>query len=74
MDRKNELLQELKSNSTKAHLTKKERKSLSKIYRQQLVKRSHVWRIAAAWIITVPASGAMAAITYFTIRGMMLPG
>mgnify|MGYP000249111132 CR=1 FL=1 len=74
MDRKNELLQELKSNSTKAHLTKKERKSLSKIYKQQLVKRSHVWRIAAAWIITVPASGAMAAITYFTIRGMMLPG
>lgn len=74
MNRKNELLQELKSNSTKAHLTKKERKSLSKIYRQQLVKRSHVWRIAAAWIITVPASGAMAAITYFTIRGMMLPG
>jgi len=73
MERKSELLAQLKSNSTKAHLTKKERKALSKIYKQQLVKRSHVWRIAAAWIITVPASGAMAAVIYFTIRGMMLP-
>jgi len=73
MERKSELLAQLKSNSTKAQLTKKERKALSKIYKQQLVKRSHVWRIAAAWIITVPASGAMAAVIYFTIRGMMLP-
>ena len=30
-------------------------------------------RIAAAWVITVPASALMAAILFFTIRGMMLP-
>jgi PiT family inorganic phosphate transporter len=30
-------------------------------------------RIAAAWVITVPASALMAAVLFFTIRGMMLP-
>jgi PiT family inorganic phosphate transporter len=30
-------------------------------------------RIAAAWVITVPASALMAAMLFFTIRGMMLP-
>ena len=29
--------------------------------------------IAAAWVITVPASGLMAAFLYFAIRGFMLP-
>lgn len=54
-------------------LTKQERKSLRKVYRQQLVKRSHLYRIAAAWVITVPLSGVMAGLIYFTIRGMLLP-
>ncbi|HBE93042.1 MAG TPA: inorganic phosphate transporter [Gammaproteobacteria bacterium] len=73
MDRKRELLEKLKTHSTRAHLTKKERKALSRIYKQELVKRSHLWRIAAAWIVTVPASGLMAAMVFFMIRGMMLP-
>jgi PiT family inorganic phosphate transporter len=30
-------------------------------------------KIAAAWVITVPAAGILAAILYFTIRGMLLP-
>ena len=30
-------------------------------------------KIAAAWVITVPLSGVLAAMLYFTIRGMMLP-
>jgi len=38
-----------------------------------LVKRSALMKIVAAWLVTVPASGFMAAILYFTIRGMMLP-
>ena len=41
--------------------------------RRKLVRRSHVMTIAAAWVITVPASALMAAILFFTIRGMMLP-
>lgn len=54
-------------------LTRQERKSLQKVYRQQLVKRSHLYRIAAAWLITVPLSGVMAGLIYFAIRGMLLP-
>ena len=30
-------------------------------------------RIAAAWLITVPASALMAAMLFYMIRGMMLP-
>jgi PiT family inorganic phosphate transporter len=74
LQKKCEMLQQLKNNSARAHLTKKERKRLRKIYRTELVKRTHLLRIAAAWVITVPVSGVMAAMIYFMIRGMMLPG
>ncbi|MCB1736679.1 MAG: inorganic phosphate transporter, partial [Gammaproteobacteria bacterium] len=67
------MLEQLKQHKTDAELTKKERKSLKKVYRHELVKRSALLKIAAAWVITVPVSGLMAAILYFTIRGMMLP-
>ncbi|MCL7943137.1 inorganic phosphate transporter [Marinobacter sp. ATCH36] len=53
-------------------LSKKERKRLKKIYREEMVKRSHLTRIVAAWIITVPASACMAAILFFTLRGLLL--
>jgi PiT family inorganic phosphate transporter len=70
---KYEMLQQMKQHTAKAELTKRERKALRKVYRQELVKRSALLKIAAAWIITVPASAIMAAILFFTIRGMMLP-
>ncbi len=54
------------------HLAKKERKQLKKVYRKELVKRSILLKIAAAWIITVPVAAMMAAMLYFTIRGMLL--
>lgn len=73
LERQNEMLRDLKNKSTKAHLSKKERKALGKVYRKKLVKRSHLMKIAAAWLITVPISGIMAAILFYTIRGMMLP-
>ena len=76
IDEKGLMLKALKQKA-KLHeqtlLTKKERKSLKKVYRQELVKRSHLYKIAAAWVITVPLSGVMAGLIYFTIRGMMLP-
>ena len=53
-------------------LSKSERKRLKKIYREEMVKRSHLVRIAAAWIITVPASALMAAMLFFTLRGLMI--
>jgi inorganic phosphate transporter, PiT family len=73
IERKAKILKELKANKAEPVLTGKERKSLKKVYRQELVKRSHLYKIAAAWIITVPLSGLLAAFLYFTIRGFMLP-
>lgn len=73
LEKKSNMLYELKIKSAKAHLTKKERKQLKKVYNTELVKRSHIYRIVAAWLITVPVSGLMAAILFFTIRGMMMP-
>ncbi len=73
LDEKREMLARLKAHSASVELTKKERKQLNKSYRKQLVKRSAFYRIAAAWVITVPASAMLAALLYFTIRGMMLP-
>ncbi|PLX45506.1 MAG: inorganic phosphate transporter [Hyphomicrobiales bacterium] len=66
------MLQELKQRRQKLGLYKKERKSLRRVYRQDLVKRSMLLKIAAAWVITVPLSGLLSAIFYFTLRGMLL--
>jgi len=73
LEEKRKLLKQLKKHSAKAELTKSERKKLRKIYKHELVKRSQLIKIAAAWVITVPATGLMAAMLYFTIRGVMLP-
>jgi len=67
------LLKQLKDKSAKTNLTKKARKQLKKVYKYELVKRSHLIKIAAAWVITVPASGLLAAFFFFAIRGMMVP-
>ncbi|MDO9519305.1 MAG: inorganic phosphate transporter [Pseudohongiella sp.] len=53
--------------------SKLDRKSLKKGYRQELVKRSQIFRIAGAWLITVPASALMSAFLFYAIRGFMLP-
>ncbi len=67
------MLEKLKQRQADANLTKKERKSLVNVYKHELVKRSALMKIAAAWVVTVPVSGILAAILYFTIRGIMLP-
>ena len=71
------MLRELKArakiDAAPGPVSKDERKGLKKLHKRELVKRSQVFRIAAAWVITVPASAFMAGILYFTIRGMMLP-
>lgn len=77
IDKKGKMLRELKQQAKieqdHSLLTKKERKSLKKVYRQELVKRSHLYKIAAAWLVTVPLSAILAGLLFFTIRGMMLP-
>jgi len=73
METKAKILSDLKAKRATTQLTNKERKSLKKVYKQELVKRSHLYKIATAWIITVPLSGLLAAFLFFTIRGFMLP-
>ncbi len=72
IEEKGAMLKQLKKKTASAELSKKERKQLKKAYKQELVKRSAVYKIAAAWIITVPASGGLAAILFFVIRGVMV--
>jgi len=73
MEEKNSMLKQLKQHSAKADLSKNERRSLKRVYRNELVKRSALLKIATAWVITVPVSGLLAAMLFFMIRGMMLP-
>lgn len=72
IEQKGVMLKQLKKRKASAELSKKERKQLKKAYKQQLVKRTAVYKIAAAWIITVPASGLLAATLFFVIRGIMV--
>jgi len=67
------MLKRLKQKKKGPNLHKKERKQLKGVYRTELVKRSILLKIAAAWVITVPLAAAMAALLYYTIRGIMLP-
>lgn len=75
MVERSRMLKELKQKTRTGEtvISKRERKDLRKVHRQTLVKRSVMMKIVAAWIITVPASAAMAAIAYYAIRGAMLP-
>lgn len=73
VDEMDQMLKKLKAKQADIHLPKSERKRLKLVYREELVKRSHFAKIAAAWIITVPASALLAAMLFFTIRGIMIP-
>ncbi|MFN2380990.1 MAG: inorganic phosphate transporter, partial [Guyparkeria sp.] len=68
------MLQELKDKTTRreAHISKRQRKDLKKIYKRELVKRSLVLKVIAAWVITVPAAAILAAVFFFLIRGILV--
>ena len=70
---KGEMLRALKNANGNKLLAKRERKGLRRVHRVELVKRNLFLRIAAAWIITVPLAGLLAAMFFFMIRGMMIP-
>ncbi|KAF7598124.1 MAG: inorganic phosphate transporter [Candidatus Dactylopiibacterium carminicum] len=74
IDDKGRMLKDLKVRAKQqmdpAHFSKMERKGLRKVYKQELVKRSQMKRIAAAWVITVPASAVLAALFFYMIRGI----
>lgn len=72
---KGDMLEELKIKAREQNLqiiSREERKGLRKAYRKELVKRSQMLRIAAAWVITVPASAVMAALIFYALRGAFL--
>ncbi|TSE27181.1 Sulfate permease CysP [Tepidimonas sediminis] len=52
--------------------SKKERKAFKKAYKEEIVKRSMVMRIVAAWIVTVPAAALLAALAYRVVEWLLL--
>jgi inorganic phosphate transporter, PiT family len=68
-----ELKRSFKEQQGPAYFSKADRKDLNKQYKRELVKRSMVTRIVAAWVVTVPVSAVLAALLYYSIRGMLLP-
>lgn len=52
-------------------LAKNEQKALKKAYKKEIVKRSAVLRIVAAWIVTVPATAALAAVLYQVVAALL---
>jgi PiT family inorganic phosphate transporter len=53
-------------------LSKVEKKALKAVKKHELVKRSALKMIIAAWLITVPASALLSAVFYYMIRGILL--
>jgi PiT family inorganic phosphate transporter len=72
-EEKQRILKELQKMGPEAVINAAQRKELHKALKRQLVKRSSLFKIISAWIITVPVSAIMAAMFYFVLRGMMLP-
>ena len=71
--KKQEMLAQLKQNTLNPSLKKKQIKSLRAVYKQELVKRSQLLKIVAAWVITVPMTGLLGSILFFSITGLVLP-
>ena len=54
-----------------ALLAKKEQRAMKKAIKKEIVKRSAVMRIVAAWIVTVPATAVLAAILFYIVRAVL---
>ncbi|MBN9370392.1 MULTISPECIES: inorganic phosphate transporter [unclassified Hydrogenophaga] len=54
-----------------AVFAKGERKAFKKAYKKEIVKRSVVMRIVAAWIVTVPATAVLAALLFHLVAAVM---
>jgi PiT family inorganic phosphate transporter len=67
MKRRTKLIEQ----SAGAVFAKKERRAFKKAYKKEIVKRSAVLRIVAAWIITVPATAVLAAILFQIVAAVL---
>jgi PiT family inorganic phosphate transporter len=72
MHERGKLLKKLSSSETALGITKKDRKSLNKLYRKELVKRTTFLRIIMAWLITLPAAGLLASLIYSLLNWSQL--
>jgi PiT family inorganic phosphate transporter len=61
----------LREQADGAVFAKNERRAFKKAYRREIVKRSAVLRIVAAWIITVPATALLAAILFHIVSAVL---
>lgn len=66
-EEKTSLLRELKK-SSETLLTKRERKKLKKVHKEQLVQRSVFMKVIAAWFITVPSSALLSAAFFLLLQ------
>ncbi len=66
IEKKQLILKELKKNK-QIPINKKDRKVLKKNLEDELVKRSTITKIVAAWLVTVPVSAIVSAVAYFII-------
>jgi PiT family inorganic phosphate transporter len=64
------LLKKLNSGDKGVGISKKDRKSLNMLYRNELVKRSTFLRIIMAWIITLPVTGLLASFIYTLLNSL----
>ena len=55
-------------------IIKSTKKDIKRTKKVEYVKRDAVKKIVAAWIITVPAAATLAAVLFFTIKGIMVQG
>ena len=53
-------------------LIKSAKKHIKRVQKVEYVKRDAIKKIIAAWLITVPAAAVLAALLFFTIKGIML--
>ncbi|MBV2089305.1 MAG: inorganic phosphate transporter [Candidatus Thiodiazotropha sp. (ex Ctena orbiculata)] len=61
---KGKLLKSLNGSDIISKITEKDRKSLNKLHRKELVKRSTFIRILIGWVITLPVAGLLASLIY----------
>ncbi|AKU11456.1 phosphate permease [Azoarcus sp. CIB] len=73
---KKALLAELKARSKQksdpANFSKRERRVLREVYRKELVTRTQLQRIFAAWLLTVPLSALLGGLFFAVMDGMKL--
>ena len=57
----------MKMKADKWEIEERPERNAEELRRRYLVRRSHFMTIVAAWVITVPAAGALAALLYLVM-------